>query len=316
MNELLIVLIVVVALVAFTFGFSYFCFLITFYNKKQAPKNHFSLPPGKEYLPYEEDFKLWRESVNKLPKKEYMIKSFDGLTLYGYYYEYDKNAPIELMFHGYRGSADRDMCGAVLRSFKAKHNAFIVDHRASGKSEGKVISFGINESRDCVSWVNFLVETFGEQVKIILTGISMGAATVLISSNLTLPKNVKYVLADCGYTSAKAIIIRFIKDRFLPASLIYPFVKLGAKLYGKFSLEKVSPIESVKTSKLPIIIFHGDKDNFVPYYMAEEIKKAATGECEVVTIANAGHGLAYMLDKEKYLNAIIEFENKINFKNL
>lgn len=318
MKDLLIVLAVLIGITAFILLFSFFCYKVTFFQKKKnkTTSSHFTLPPGKEYLPHKELFISWKEKVGKLEKREFTLTSFDGHTLKAYYYEYDKNAPIELMLHGYRGSAVRDMCGGVLRCFALKRNAFVIDHRASGNSDGNVITFGVNESRDCLDWVNFIIKTFGENVKIIITGISMGASTALIASAAELPKNVKYVLADCGYTSAKDIIKKFMRAHYLPATLIYPFIKLGAKLYGKFDLEKVSSIESVKSSKVPILLIHGSADDFVPYNMSELNYAACSNKKKLVEIDGAAHGLAYVIDSEKYLQAILDFEKEIDFNSL
>ena len=63
----------------------------------------------------------------------------------------------------------------------------------------------------------------------------MGAATAMMTSGCDdLPPNIVGIIADCGYTSAKDIIKKVISDMKLPADILYPFAKLGAKLYGRF----------------------------------------------------------------------------------
>ena len=105
--------------------------------------------------------------------------------------------------------------------------------------------------------IDFAVKQFGSDVKIVLTGISMGAATVLMASGKQLPKNVVGVLADCGFSSPKEIIKKCAKDQHYPVKLIYPFIKLSAKIFGHFDLEEYSPLEAMKTCKVPVIFFHG-----------------------------------------------------------
>ena len=226
--------------------------------------------------------------------------------LRGKYYEYSPNAPIELMFHGYRGNSESDLSGGVLRCFALGRSVLLVDHRASGRSEGKVISFGVNESKDCLKWLDFLNNKF-ENAKIILSGISMGASTILMASGKDLPKNVIGVIADCGYTSPKEIIKTVIKQMKLPPNLAYPFVKLGAKIYGKFNLEEDSPIEAVKKAQIPIIFFHGDCDDYVPYEMSVKNYDACVSRKKLVTVKGAGHGLAYIVDPDEYLKELNEF---------
>lgn len=296
---------------------SYICFLLTFYvTKKQKQTKEFDLPPGDEYIPYHGVMLNWMKEVKKIPYKEMTITSFDGLTLYGKYYEYSPNAPIELMFHGYRGNAQRDLCGGVQRCFALGRNCLIVDQRGSGKSGGKVISFGINESRDCLLWIDHLISVFDNKVEIILTGISMGASTVLITAGEKLPENVKYILADCGYTSAKAIIKKVIKDIKLPPNLVYPFIKLGARLYGGFNLEQTSPIKAMEKCKVPIIFFHGQDDGFVPCSMSLENYNACKSQKMLITVPGAHHGLAFPADEKGYLNALKEFEKTLEKKEI
>ena len=285
---------------------SYICFRMAFYVKEsdKIPKEEYPIPVGEIYEPYRDQMVGWIKEVRAMPCEEFNIRSFDGLNLRGKYYEYAPGAIIEIMFHGYRGSAERDMCGGVQRCFKLGHSALIVDQRCAGKSGGNVITFGINESRDCLDWMRFAIDHFGPDCRLILTGISMGASTVMIAAGEELPKNVIGVLADCGFTSAKAIIKKVIRQIGLPPALVYPFIKLGARLYGHFDLEQTSSLEAMSKCKLPVIFFHGETDDFVPCDMSRENFAACTGEKLLVTVPNAGHGLSVLLDPEWYRAAM------------
>lgn len=288
---------------------SYICFRMAFYVKEsdKIPKEEYPIPEGDIYEPYRDQMVGWIKEVRAMPCEEFNIRSFDGLNLRGKYYEYAPGAITEIMFHGYRGSAERDMGGGVQRCFKLGHNALIVDQRCSGKSGGNVITFGINESRDCLDWMRFAIDHFGPDCRLMLTGISMGASTVLIAAGEDLPQNVVGVLADCGFTSAKAIIKKVIKQIGLPPTLAYPFVKLGARIYGHFDLEKTSSLEAMGKCKVPVIFFHGESDDFVPCEMSWENFAACTGKKKLVTVPHAGHGLSILLDPEGYRAAMKEF---------
>ena len=211
------------------------------------------------------------------------------------------------MFHGYRGNAESDLSGGVQRCFKLGRSSFIVDQRCSRKSGGNVITFGINEHRDCLCWIDFMIEHFGPDVKIILTGISMGASTVLMAAGKPLPKNVIGVLADCGYSSPKDIIKKVIRQMGLPASVGYFFVKLGARIYGHFDLEETSPESALKNCTVPVIFFHGEDDAFVPCDMSRINYEACSSKKKIVTVPGAGHGLSYPVAPEKYLASLREF---------
>ena len=288
---------------------AYICYRMAFFalRKQKAPSDGIEIPEGEIYEPFRPKMEQWARQTRTLPHEEFSITSFDGLPLHANFYEFAPGAPIELMFHGYRGSAERDLPGGVQRCFKAGRSALLVDQRCSGKSGGNVITFGINEHRDCLAWVDFAVNHFGPDVRIILTGISMGASTVLMAAGNPLPENVIGILADCGYNSAKDIIQKVIGQMGLPPKISYPFVKLGARLYGHFDLEETSPEEAMKKCTLPVIFFHGENDDFVPCEMSRICYDACASRKRLVTIPGAGHGLSYAIAPEAYLTALREF---------
>ena len=288
---------------------SYLCFRMAFYSpdRPAIPSDAIDIPEGAAYEEFREDMEKWARDLRAMPHEEMSITSFDGLTLRGKFYEYAPNAPIELMFHGYRGTAERDLSGGVARCFQLGRSALLVDQRGCSDSEGNVISFGINEHRDCLAWLDFAIQRFGKDAKIILTGISMGASTVLMVSDKDLPPNVLGILADCGFSSAKDIIKKVIRQMGLPADVGYPFVKLGAKLFGHFDLEAHSAMEAVKNATVPVIFFHGDGDDYVPCEMSCINYEACTAKKKLVIIPRAGHGLSYPVAPDTYLNALREF---------
>lgn len=288
---------------------AYICFRIAFYSpdRPSVPSQEFELPQGRIYEPYRDKMLGWMKQTRAMPHENFEIISFDGLILRGKYYEYTPGAPIELMFHGYRGTAERDLCGGVQRAFKLGRSALIVDQRAASRSEGNVISFGINESRDCISWVHFMIGHFGPDVRIILTGMSMGASTVLTAPAWGLPENVIGILADCGFSSPRKIIQKVIRQMGFPVGLAYPFVRLGARLYGHFDLEEITPVQALEKCTLPVIFFHGESDDFVPWEMSLENYNACQGPKRLVTIPGAGHGLSYPVAPQKYVEELADF---------
>ena len=288
---------------------AFICFYMAFFVPKHSPIaiDDYRIPEGEIYEPFRDQMVNWMKEVRAMPHRDFYITSFDGLILHGKFYECTPGAPIELMFHGYRGNGDRDLCGGVQRCFQLGRSCLMVDQRASGSSQGHVITFGIKEHRDCLSWIDFMVEHFGKDVKIILTGISMGATTVLLAAGHPLPEQVKGVLADCGFSSAKSIIHSVIQQLKLPPKLVYPFIRLGARLFGGFNLEEETALEAIKKATVPVIFFHGETDAFVPAYMSQENYDACTSRKQLVTTPGAGHGLCYPIDPEGYLQALRDF---------
>ena len=292
-----------------TLTISYICFRIAFYvpKKRPVPKEEYPIPVGDIYEPFREIMVGWIKEVRQLPYETMQIKSSDGRTLTGKYYEYAPGAPIELMFHGYRGNAERDLCGGVQRAFALGRSVLLVDQRACGSSEGTVITFGIHESKDCHTWLEFMQSRFGPDAKIILTGISMGAATVITAAGKPLPPNVIGILADCGYSSPKEIIQEVIKQMNLPPKICYPFVKLGAQLYGKFDLEETSPIDAIKDCTVPVIFYHGESDDFVPCHMSKRMYDNCPTRKQLITVPDAGHGLSFPVNQKLYLESLRDF---------
>ncbi len=284
------------------------CFFKIFFSKRQKPKEEYPIPPGRAYQAHREQMIEWIKQIRSMPYTDLSITSFDGLTLRGKYYECKKGAPIEILFHGYKGTSERDLCGGVSRCFSLGHNALMVDHRASGNSEGRVITFGAKECRDCLGWIDKVISDIDKDAKIILTGISMGAATVMMAAGKELPKNVIGVLADCGYTSTEDIVKKVMRDMKLPPRLLYPFARLGARLFGGFDPNKDSPIRAMERCHLPIIFFHGDSDRYVPCSMSERNFAACVSDKKRLVITKgAEHGLCFPTNTEEYLSEMREF---------
>lgn len=310
-------LLAIAAIAFLTLLTSFICFLKVFYSPKRKPlgPDEYDIPEGEIYEAFREDMIAWMKEIRSMPCENFEIKSFDGLSLKAKYFECEAGAPIELLFHGYKGNAERDLSGGVERCFRLGRNVMLIEQRASGNSEGHVISFGINERRDCHSWVRFAIEHFGDDVKLIIGGVSMGAATVMMAAGDPLPKNVICVLADCGYTSPEEIIKKVVRDMHLPVAPLYPFIKLGARIFGKFDLEQTSSMEAMKRCTLPVVFVHGDNDDFVPYEMSVSLYEAcASDKKALITIKGAGHGLAFPVDKDGYVGQLAQIKEDWNLK--
>lgn len=281
------------------------------FRKSKKDDNIYNIPAGKDYQKQKDMFINLIDNFNKIPYEDVYIESRDGLKLHARYYHVKDNAPLDICFHGYRATAVRDFCGGVKMCINNKHNVLLIDERAHGKSEGKTITFGIKERYDCLDWIDYAIDRFGN-IKILLYGISMGAATILMASNLITCNNVVGIVADCPYSSPSKIIKKVCStDMHLPSSLMFPFIYLGALIYGRFNLKESSPVESVRDCKIPILLIHGKSDSFVPFEMSEEIKENATNYLKLVLVPNAEHGLSYIVDEEKYKENVQEFLKKV-----
>lgn len=235
------------------------------------------------------------------------IQSHDGLTLHGRYYDVAKNAPVIIVFHGYRSSTLRDAAGGFSLGLKMGYNVLAVDQRAHGKSGGRVISFGIKERYDCLKWIEYVNQRLGKDTPIILCGISMGAATVLMSASLDLPKNVRGIIADCPYSSPAAIIRKVCRDIGYPPALAFPVLWLGALIFGRFRLCSCDAVIAVRNTDIPILLIHGGDDRFVPCQMSKDIYENCADHAQLHIFPDAGHGLSYIIDHIRYEEICLKF---------
>ncbi len=301
---------ILLGLVLLTLLISLGAFIIAFYcsDKQKAYLNNPKLPlEGAEYAEFNEVILNNVNIIEACKCEEVRIKAKDGKMLFGRYYHRKDGLPVEIFFHGYRANGVRDGSGAFEVSGEAGFNLLIVDQRSSGNSEGNVITFGVKEKLDVLSWIDYVINRFGKGVKIILAGISMGASTVLMASELDLPENVKCITADCGYSSQTEIIKKVGKEMKMPIKLLFPFLKLGAFIYGGFNIDSRTPLDAVKNAKVPIFFIHGDCDTFVPCHMCDELYDACTSPKRKLIVKNAAHGVSFFVDNNSYKDYLHEF---------
>ena len=238
------------------------------------------------------------------------LTSFDNLNLHAYKVlnQNDSNKWV-ITVHGYT-SEGINMSSYAKNYYDMGYNVLIPDLRSHGLSEGDYIGMGWDDRLDIIDWINTILE-YNPNAEIVLHGVSMGAATVSMVSGEDLPSNVKAIVADCGYTSVWDEFSYQLDNLFsLPPFPIMNVSSLVAKIKAGYFLGDASAIKQVKNSKTPILFIHGDEDDFVPYYMMDELYDATSSEKEKLTIKNAGHAKASEIDPETYWTTVSNFINK------
>ena len=306
--QTLLVILTIIAIIS-TIFLPHIVFCVIFYHRKRTTDAYRGLT-GDDLSEVKREFLRNVDEIMKLQFEDVYIESYDGLKLHARYRHTSDDAPLQIQFHGYKSFALRDFSWGGSECVRHGHNLLLVDHRAHGESESHTISFGINERRDVLSWVRYATRRFGRDKKIILMGISMGAATVLMASDLPLPRSVVGIVADCPYSSPKEIIQKVARDRGFPPRTVYMLARLGAIAYGRFDPGAASAIESVRGAKVPILLFHGEADGFVPVEMSLRIAEASS-LVELHTFPGAEHALSFLSDKERYAKVMNEFIDRV-----
>ena len=248
-----------VGLGALTLVTSYAAYRLAFYNKRKEKFNPFFSPERIKDYPFRDRSNELITALVAEPYEDVEITASDGKRLAGRYYHRADGAPLDIMFHGYMSGALHDFPGGALEAMAAGHNVLLVDQRGHGKSHGKTVSFGIKERFDCLDWTRYAVRRFGDDVRIILVGISMGAATVLYASELDLPSQVRGIIADCPFSSAEQVIKRTAAKMGFPVQIAFPIARLGGRIYGGFDVCERTTLETVRGAKLPLLLFHGSQ---------------------------------------------------------
>ena len=135
----------------------------------------------------------------------------------------------------------------------------------------------------------------------------MGAATVLMAANCTLPDNVSCIIADSPYSAPREIIEKVCDDMHYPVILCRPFIHLGALIFGRFRLNALTAKQAVQHANIPILLIHGEEDRLVPCSMSYDIAKHCASCAHVETFPGAGHGLSYLIDPIRYESVIYNF---------
>lgn len=240
--------------------------------------------------------------------EEHRVKSFDGLTLYGRYLKNGDSKKTIMLFHGYRSCGEKDFSGAFKFFVDSGYNILLVDQRCHENSEGKIISFGVNESRDVITWLDYVIKTYGNDKEIFIEGLSMGAATVLFSTRFKMPDNVKGIIADCGFNSPEKIIRKVAKQNFkINGFILMPVLNILCKAFGRFSVYEVSSEKALKNFDRPVLFIHGTGDDFVPYEMTVSGYEAANEPKFICLVDGAMHGMSYLLDTPKVQKAFTDF---------
>lgn len=255
--------------------------------------------------------------------REVSQMSFDNLKLHATFFpaleEYvDKTEMAAgkkkavICFHGYTSKGMSDYIGLSDYYLKRGYAMLLPDARAHGESEGEYIGFGCLDRKDALVWIHWLIQEVGEDVEIVLHGTSMGGATVLMTSGLELPAQVKGIVSDCGFTSPKEVFTHVLNSMYhLPAFPVIQGADIMNKKLAGYGMDECNAKREVAHAKVPILFIHGSNDTFVPTHMCNEIYDCCASPKKKLIVEGAAHAESYYKDTEKYEQALNEFFDEI-----
>lgn len=256
-----------------------------------------------------EEQKEQSEKLASLPHETVEIEGFDGVRLVGHYFRVEDAKRTVVAFHGWRSAWSRDFAMICDFWFKNGCNVLFVEQRGQKGSSGEYMGFGLLERFDCQGWVNYLTSRDDTVTPLYLAGVSMGAATVLMASGLSLPDSVHGILADCGFTSPYAIW-KYVSEK----NLHLPFTGFRAKVASDICRRKLNNADSrysaedaLRCCRVPVLFAHGAADKFVPVTMTYQNYLACASEKRLLIVPGADHGMSYLVERERYEKEVLDF---------
>ncbi|MGN0437067.1 MAG: alpha/beta hydrolase [Lachnospiraceae bacterium] len=271
---------------------------------------------GTDWSQYSDFLAQRREFMLAQPHEDVHITTFDGLRLHGVYFpaasQQSTKKRVVIAFHGYTSQSLKDFTG--LAGYYLNHGYAMLqpDARAHGDSEGEYIGFGCLDRKDALKWIDWVIGQCGEDVEIILHGISMGATTALMTCGLDLPEQVKGIVSDCGFTSPKEVFTHVLHSMYhLPAFPAIQGADVVNRIFAGYGMDECNAKREVAKAEIPILFIHGEKDTFVPASMCKELYDCCASRKELLIIPGAAHGESYYKATDDYEQALDCFLNSL-----
>lgn len=299
----------VICVILLAAGVGYFVFWLAIKSRRSDAVPDAQSAPNEARRYYAQHFTGQMQWLRDWGYEEVGIVNHRGRKLVGYYFS-AKNPTnkVCLAIHGYNSTGLREyMYYAPMYLEKLGMNLLLVDDEGHGQSEGKYIGFGYFDRLDCMQWANRLVEQLGQDCEILLQGLSMGAATVLMAAGEDdICKNVRWVLADCGYTCLKDEMMHLAKMPRMLTILPYKIASLWCRMLAGYFFGRANTLKYVPKIKVPTLFVHGQEDDFVPARMVQPLYDACNAPKTLRLVAGAAHVESFLADRQGYEDAIIE----------
>lgn len=247
---------------------------------------------------------------NNHMKQDIYINSIDNTRLHASFIPCsDDSSDYAIAVHGVWDEGDS--LGDIAKNYLNRHmNVLLPDLRGHGESGGKYIGYGYDDRLDIVEWIYWILKR-DKNARIILHGVSMGAATVLMTTGEQLPPNVKLCIADSSYSTAPAefedVYESQVGTAIIPRPVAMIMLRLAVLIRAGYDIRKAAPIDAVRKSKTPTLFLHGDADKFIDPRMCAELYEAAACPKRYALILGADHVEGGYIDPARYWGKIDAF---------
>ena len=213
-----------------------------------------------------------------------------------------------VIVHGYTDNAVRMLMIGYLYNHDLGYNILLPDLYYHGQSEGRAIRMGWKDRLDVLRWMEIANDIFGGDTRMVVHGISMGAATTMMVSGEEQRPYVKCFVEDCGYTSVRDQFAKELEDQFgLPAFPLLDVASWLCRLRSGWDFRGASALKHVAKGRLPMLFTHGAAGGSVPTRMVYPLYEAKPGEKELWVVPGAAHAVSYRDNRAEYTRRVREF---------
>ncbi len=192
------------------------------------------------------------------------------------------------------------------------YNVLFPDLQYHGYSEGDHIQMGWYDRFDIEKWIPVAHDIFKDDF-MVLHGVSMGGATVMMTSGDPLPDYVKCFVEDCGYSS---VIMQFNNNRrqsfwFIPPDVLQSASLVTKKRHG-WGFWEASSLKQLAKCDKPMLFIHGDADDFVPFsHLKRNYDAKKNGYKEMWVTPGARHAESFAKYPVEYKQHVSDFLAKV-----
>ncbi|MCA1815041.1 MAG: MFS transporter [Acidobacteria bacterium] len=237
------------------------------------------------------------------------FNSSDGIKLSGWYLPSRTHHLTVVMTHGLFRSRYETLDRGV-RLWQEGYGVLLYDMRRHGKSAGEFSSVGYYERRDVEAATKF-AEAREPQNRIVLFGVSMGAAaTLLAAAELQNDDRLAGIISESSFTSF-ADTARHHVATFMPVPT-FPFAPLLINFTAwrmGFRVSDFDPLAAVRKIRQPILFIGSGNDRRMPNAtVLEPLYAAAQNPAKrKLVVPAATHGRAFDAAPDEYLKALTDF---------